>query len=144
MSDYSDFKKCLKIGQIFEKKAQQKIMNYYKNKYHVVHENDNYEYDFLLSNGKTYEIKYCSLSNGSNTIFLETVAFKKPSGINTTKANYYIFVINCNDGLLFIKIKVKNLLRIIKKNLFSRYFRDDKKEGYVIQIDIIKQYGKII
>ena len=42
MSDYLDFKKCLKIGQIFEK---QKIMNYYENKYHVVLENDTYEYD---------------------------------------------------------------------------------------------------
>ena len=36
MSDYLDFKKCLRIGQIFEKKAQQKIMNCYENKYHVV------------------------------------------------------------------------------------------------------------
>ena len=36
--------------------AQQKTIIYCKNKYHVVHENDNYEYD-VLSNGKTYEIK---------------------------------------------------------------------------------------
>jgi len=144
MSDYLLFKKCLKIGQIFEKKAQLKIIEYYKNKYHVDHENDNYEYDFMLSNGKYYEVKYCSLSNGSNTIFLETVAFNKPSGINKTKANYYIFVINCKDGLLFLKIKVKTLLKIIKKNLFSRYFKDDKKSGYVIQVDILKQYGRVI
>ena len=104
MSDYLLFKKCLKIGQIFEKKAQLKIIEYYKNKYHVDHENDNSEYDFMLSNGKYYEVKYCSLSNCYNTIFLETVAFGRPSGINKTKANYYIFVINCKDGLLFIKL----------------------------------------
>jgi hypothetical protein len=38
-----------------------------------------------------YEMKYCSLNNGSNTIFLETVYvyFK----------NMYIFVINCQGGL---------------------------------------------
>jgi len=48
MSDYSDFKKCLKIGQIFERKAQFKICEYYKNKYFVDHENDTYEYDFML------------------------------------------------------------------------------------------------
>ena len=126
MSDYLDFKKCLKIGKIFEKKAQMKIVEYYKNKYFVEHENDTYEYDFILSNEKTYEVKYCSLSNGCNTIFLETVAFGKPSGINKTTANYYIFVINCKDGLLFLKIKTKNLLKIIKKSLFSRYFKDIK------------------
>ena len=68
MSDYFNFQKCLKIGQVFEKKAQQKIMNYYKNKYHVVHENDTYEYDFMLSNDKYYEVKYCS----SLILFLET------------------------------------------------------------------------
>ena len=91
--EYNNFRKCLKIGKIFEKKAQLKIVEYYKNKYVVDHENDTYEYD-LLSNGKCYEVKYCSLSNGSNTILLETVAFGKPSGINKTKANYSIFVIN--------------------------------------------------
>jgi len=144
MSDYLDFKNCLKIGKIFEKKAQHKIVEYYKNKYHVEHENDNYEYDFKLSNGKYYEVKYCSLSNGYSTIFLETVAFNKPSGINKTKANYYIFVINCQDGLLFLKIKVKNLIKIITKNLYCKYFKDIKKEGYVIDIDIIKQYGRVI
>jgi hypothetical protein len=129
MSDYTDFKKCLKIGQIFEKKAQLKICEYYKHKYYVENENDTYEYDFKLSNGKTYEVKYNSLTNGYDTIFLETMAFGKPSGINKTKANYYIFVINYKDGLLFLKIKTKNLIKIIKKSLFSRYFKDDKKEA---------------
>jgi hypothetical protein len=144
MTDYSDFKKCLKIGQIFERKAQLKICEYYKNKYFIVNENDNYEYDFLLSNWKTYEVKYNSLSNGYSTIFLENVAFGKPSWINTTKANYYIFVINCNDGLLFLKIKIKNLIKIITKELYCKYFKDSKIEGYVIQVDIIKQNGREI
>lgn len=98
------------------------------------------------SNDKYYEVKYCSLNNGSNTIFLETVAFKKPSEINTTKANYYIFVIisNCQDGLLYIKIKVKYLFKIITKELYCKYFKDDKKEGYVIETKMIQQYGKIL
>ena len=52
-----------KIGLIFEKKAQLKICEDYKNKYFVDHENDTYEYDFMLSNGKTYEVTYSSLSN---------------------------------------------------------------------------------
>jgi len=124
MNDYSDFKKCLKIGKTFEKKAQLKICEYYKNKYFVDHENDNYEYDFKLSNGKTYEVKYNSISNGYSTIFLETSAFSKPSGINKTKANYYIFVINCKDELLYIKIKVKYSIKQLTKELYCHYFRD--------------------
>ena len=74
----------------------------------------------------------------------ETVTFKKPSGINTTKANYYIFVINCLDGALYIKIKVKNLIKIITKELYCKYFKDDNKEGYVIETKIIQHYGKIL
>ena len=128
--------------KFLRKKVQLTICEYYKHKYYV--ENDTYEYDFKLSNGKTYQIKYNSLTNGYNTIFLETMAFGKPSGINKTKANYYIFVINYKDGLLFLKIKTKNLIKIIKKSLFSRYFKDDKKQGYVIQIDVVKKYSKTI
>ena len=52
MSDFSNFKKCLKIGQIFERKAQIKIIEYYKNKYKLLHEIDIFEYNFLLSNNK--------------------------------------------------------------------------------------------
>jgi hypothetical protein len=152
MSDYINFQKCLKFGQIFEKKAQAKLIEYYKNKYHIVNENNTYEYDFILSNGKYYEVKYCSLNNCNDTIFLETVAFDKPSGINKTKADYYIFVIKqknvnmfINTELLeFIKINVKKLIKIIKKELFSKYFKDEKKEGYLIDVNIIKQYGKIV
>ena len=50
MNDYSDFKKCLKIGQLFDKKAQIIIIEYYKGKYYVVCENNTNEYDFKLSN----------------------------------------------------------------------------------------------
>jgi len=39
-NEYDNFRKCLKIGKIFEKKAQLKICEYYKNKYYVVNEND--------------------------------------------------------------------------------------------------------
>ena len=119
--EHDNFRKCLKIGKIFEQKAQMKIVEYYKTKYHVEHENDTYEYDFKLSNNKYYEVKYCSLSY-------------KPSGINTTKTNYYIFVINCQDGLLYIKIKVKNLIKIITKYLYCKYFKDEKRRGMLYKL----------
>jgi predicted metal-binding protein len=72
-----DFQKCLKIGRVFEKKAQAKIIDYHKNKYYV--ENDTFAYDFKLSNGKFNEVKYCSLSNCSDIICLETIAFNRAS-----------------------------------------------------------------
>ena len=147
MNKYEEFTKCLKIGQIFEKKAQAKLIEYHKNKYKLLHENDTFEYDFLLSNGKYYEVKYCSMINCNNTIFLETISNNKPSGINTTKANYYIFVIKQksknifinNVSLLFIKIKVKHLIKIIEKNLFCNYYKDDLKQSFLIEIDTLKQ-----
>jgi hypothetical protein len=35
-------------------------------------------------------------------------------------------------------------MKIITKEFHCKYFKDSKKEGYVIQIDIIKQYGRVI
>ena len=145
-----EFKKCLKIGQVFEKKAQLKLIEYYKSKYNVLNECNTYHYDFMLSNNKKYEVKYCSLSNCGDSVFLETFAYNKPSGINKTEANYYIFVIKNNnifvkkDILLFIKIKAKKLKFIIQKQLFNNYYQDKMKEGFIISIDVIKQFGKII
>ena len=40
----------VKIGQLFDKKAQIIIIEYYKGKYYVVCENNTNEYDFKLSN----------------------------------------------------------------------------------------------
>ena len=147
----NEFQKCLKLGQAIEKKAQQKLIEYYKNKYTVLHECNNYNYYFKLSNDKTYEVKYCSLNECGDTVFLETIAFNKLSGINKTEANYYIFVIkgitnifNKTNILTFIKINVKSLIKIIKKQLFFKYYQDDLKQGFVISIEIIKKFGKDI
>jgi hypothetical protein len=107
MNDYSDLQKCL--------------INYLTNynnwvlqgKYYVVCENNTNKYEFKLSYNKLYEVKYCSLSN-CETVFLETCVFGKHSGINTTKANYYIFVTKNKENInMFVKNKMLNNLMFI-------------------------------
>jgi hypothetical protein len=148
----NNFHQCLKLGQAVEKKAQIQLCNYYNNKYTVTNEYNDNKFDFKMSNNKTYEVKYCSQSNCGDTVFLETLCNGKPSDINTTQSDYYIFIIRkrnkniflTNDVFLFVNIKVKRLIKIIEKANFCKYYTDSKKEGYIIDVDIIKKYGKII
>ncbi len=90
----------MKIGQAIEIKAQQKILSFYENKDTIADTCSNYRYDFKLSNGDTYEIKFDRLACKTNNIFVEVIQPNKNSGLLTTEAKYYIFVIeNLNKNI---------------------------------------------
>ena len=151
MSDYSNFKKCLKFGKAYELKAQQKIMNYYKNKYKIKEVCNDNKYDFVLSNGKSYEVKVNRKAYENGHIFIENKAFNKASGISVTHATYYIIVllkmISFNMfqkpklSEIFLKISVNKIKKLILKGNFTKYYEDDIKSGYLITIDTILKYS---
>jgi hypothetical protein len=58
--------------------------------------NNNDEYD-LLTNKFKYEVKTDSNYIKFNSVFCEFLSNNKKSGINTTKANFYIFVCPNNN-----------------------------------------------
>ena len=73
------------------------------------------EFDLLTNNFK-YEIKTDSNFIKYNSIFLEYESNEKPSGIKTSKSDYYIFVCPNNENFEIIKIfeiKTINLKKII-------------------------------
>ena len=79
-SSFEQFVKDLKVGQLYEKIAIEHIINFYKHKYKLIETNDDSKYDFLLSNDKKYEVKALLKVYMYNSIFVEYMAFKKPSG----------------------------------------------------------------
>jgi hypothetical protein len=146
---YILFKEKLLIGQHFELLAQKQLIGYYNGKYHVVETCDNASFDFQLSNGKYYEVKYDNKASTTGNIFIENVQFNKPSGIDITKADYYIIVLNSTnyfniEKYLFLKITTRKLRKLIKKELYDKYYVDRNKSGYLFNANLIKQYSKVI
>jgi hypothetical protein len=129
MEAYTLFKEKLIIGQHFELLAQKQLINYYNGKYNVTETCNDADYDFKLSNGKYYEVKYDNKACTTGNIFIETVQFNKPSGIDITKADYYIIALNSTnyfntDKYLFLKIRTSKLRKLIKKELYDKYYVD--------------------
>ena len=65
--------------------------------------NHNHKYDIKTNKGK-YEIKTDSNYIKYNSVFCEFMSNNKPSGIETTKENYYIFV--CPNNILYKKNQI--------------------------------------
>ena len=139
---YSQFKKDLQVGQKYEVIAQDRIIKYYENNLKVIETCNDYRYDFKLSNDFTYEVKYERTSLKTNNIFLEYIAFQKPSGIDMTLANYYIFVLPVNDtDNQFLLIDVDTLKQLVIDKQYTREHVDNYKSGYIFSKYIIIHKG---
>jgi len=117
--------------------------------------NHNDEYD-LLTNKFKYEIKTDSNYIKYKSIFLEFESNNKPSGINTSKSDFYIFVCPNNKEFEIIKIfeiKTINLKEIIQElennNLLvikyapcKDYYNNtyNKNKGYIIKEEDLLKY----
>jgi hypothetical protein len=136
--NYANFKKDLKLGMLYETIALKQILNYYKNKYTLVATNDDNKFDFLLSNNKSYEVKALLKVYKYNSIFVEDTAFRKPSGISVSKANFYIFVLidNCVVQKTIVISTVK-LKRLIHEKKYIKYYVDPLKSGNLFDLQYL-------
>ncbi len=91
MADYTLFNSLLLLGQQFEEKAQQHIINYYKNKNKEVQLLNICNYDFQLSNLDKYEVKYDRIAVKTNNIFVEVMQFNKESGLLPSESKILYF-----------------------------------------------------
>lgn len=127
------FYENLKTYQPFEVIASELIKEKYSVQI-VAFSKDN-RFDFIDSNGVSYEVKTepTSLKTGNN--FIEVFAYGKPSGLSVTQANYYIFS-NTVDYYLISTDKLKELVKlhgILKKTM------DSLTHGYLIKCTIIQE-----
>ena len=99
------FKPLLNLGVEFEKLTIQRLIKYYNyDKTVKIYTNNNNKYDVLINN-ISYEIKADIRSITSNNLFIEFIQNSKLSGISTTGAEFYIFVIPYQIMPLFILIQ---------------------------------------
>jgi hypothetical protein len=66
------------------------------------------------------------------------VAFKKPSGLSISEADFYIFVIpKALSKDLYLLISTNEIQQIISKKLYKMNYVDKLKSGYILDIHII-------
>src|SRR3984957_14664282 len=134
------FNKMLKIGQVFEELAISQIIRYYNNKYTLLNTCNDNRYDFMLTNNKQYEVKADLMAHKTGNLFIENVQFNKPSGIDVTAADYYIVIYQKDNTNVFLKIKTKQIKKLIQKGIFSRYYIDKNKSGYIFNLSLFESH----
>ncbi len=137
--DYKYFQKQLKIGQLYEKMAQQQLMKYYDNKYVVISTCDNNKYDFMMTNNMKYEVKADVLSSKTGYIFIENIQYDKASGIDVTEADYYIIIVVTSNMFKsfeqYLMIDVSVLKQLITDKLYTKIYSDKFKSGYLFNLE---------
>ena len=128
---YEFFKENLKKFQPFEEEAG-KLIEKHKN-VTILSYNNNNEYDFITSDNIKYEVKAEPMSLKTNNYFIEYHGYGKQSGINATKAEYYI-ITNTINYYLIETSKLKELTEIHGK---IRTTKDKLTYGYIIKCNII-------
>lgn len=124
------FYRDLTFGIKYEDIAINEYIEY--DKYERPSEADRLYYDFLINDTIRYEIKADRLSYKTNNLCIELFNNNKLSGLNSTKADYYIYFIINNDKIERVyKISTDKLKELVKdKKIISG--GDYKKSKFVL------------
>ena len=93
----------------------------------------------IFSDGKKIEVKYDRMAHHTGNIFVEYESRGKFSGIATTKANYWIFIIDKKDYALIVNVqKLKDICRVqFQINGFTDGGDVDSSKGILIPIKLL-------
>lgn len=109
------------------------------------------KYDILaLVNGKNFkfEVKEDFTCKRTGNVGMEIKCRGKPSGINVTEADFFIYKIHTQDGIRFYLFKTSALKRMIEnREFFTSVIGGDIGSGsinYLFKYDTFIQRGKLI
>jgi hypothetical protein len=135
---YIQFKKDLKLGQLFEKEFI-KILE--KKNYQIVSTCNDNKYDIKASRKNklvTFEVKADLISDKTKNYFIEYMAYDKPSGIKTTEAHFYVLYNNNK----FHVVSVELIKELIKDKDYTKILCNKGKTsmGYIFDCMMINKY----
>ena len=144
------YKKFLEIDLVEGKNGEKVVLNYLIEKgFQLIKENDDYRYDLEMSTPdgsiQTYEVKrdkyICSDSIEFN-LYIEFNAWYKPSGIKTTKSDWYCYYIPNKEELWFIKTSVLKQLINDEDEITIKdcNYKKEPTKGYLIPTQLFKQH----
>ena len=131
------FRRDLKKGQKYERLATE----YFKYKKIFFPKGKFSDYDFILDDDVKVEVKSDIIASRSGNLAIEYKCRKKDSGIHTTKADFYVYVINFTDRDEFFKIPVPELKRLCKE--YGRKVSggdENASRMYLLDKDFVKDY----
>lgn len=135
------FKKDLEFGQLYERIfiEHEKLQNY------KLSEGKFKEYDIIDNdNNIKYEVKTDRLSHKTGNICIEYECNNKPSGINTTQADYYIYFVLDNEDYTIYKIPVEKIkLMINDKSLKLKSVKGGdgfRSSLYLFKVHLFNEY----
>ena len=135
----SNFKHDLILGQFYEKEA----LNYIKYEKFKLSEGKFKPYDIKVwYNGKKtrYEIKSDRLGYKTGNVAIEYKCNNIDSGINSTRAKYYIYFIikkNCYDAY---KIKTKVLKKLVENCRKVKGGDGCRSHMYLLKLNLLEEY----
>ena len=91
MNNFTDFNDDLAKFAPYEDILAQKLINHFDLKPPTYSKSNDNKFDIILSNNATYELKCDTIANQSKNVFVEHYSRGKPSGISTSKADFYVF-----------------------------------------------------
>lgn len=93
----------------------------------------------LFRDGKKVEVKTDRMAHLTQNIYVEVYSRGKPSGISTTRANYWIFIIEKKDYALIVSVqKLRDICRVMFQiNGFIKGGDNDTSQGILIPIKLI-------
>jgi hypothetical protein len=135
---YIQFKKDLKLGQLFENEFI-KILE--KKNYQIISTCNDNKYDIEASRKNklvTFEVKADLMSDKTGNYFIEFISFNKPSGINTTQADFYVLY---NDNK-FNVVSVQLIKEMIEDKDYKRILCNSNKTsmGYIFDCKLVNKY----
>jgi len=133
---YGNFKQDLLLGQKYEKLAQIAVIEWLNQGLEVIEERNDNLYDFKLSNGSTYEVKYDRMCSQTGNLYVETQSHSRMAGLSVCQADYYIFAVGEFKTKFYI-IKTDELKQMIIDDKYFRIHSDYSKVGYLFKLDVI-------
>lgn len=147
---YYNFDKDVEVA----KKTEWEVVHLLEKKYgaKVSNINKDNRFDILaLIKGKnfTFEVKEDFLGEVTGNVGLEFSCRGKPSGIQTSQANYYVYKLHTkNSGIQFVLLKTSTLKKMVADKLYFRIVNGGDKNSnsmnYLFKYDVFIKYGKII
>ena len=136
MVNNGHFKQDLALGQLYEKKAQDALILHLDCDVSVTEERNDNLYDFKLSNGFSYEVKFDRMCSHTGNIYIETASHRRLAGLSVSKADFYIFAIGDRDTKFYM-IGTAILKKMIDDDEYTRIHDDCSKTGYIFKLQTI-------